>query len=199
LILDCEHCQAKVSAEFVAKYERRGEEEDDYPDSVHLLKCPRCANPLLVSVDDIVNDGEQFVMLYPSTAAKASASVPAPLRRAFDEATLCLRAKAYTAAAIMCRKAVEGVCVKHGVKSKGLVAGLKELRERGVIEGRLFSWADALRMQGNEAAHDVRVTTSPEDARDLVDFAHALLEYVFTFNDKFKAFEARKAKRGGAS
>ncbi len=197
MILDCERCEAKVNAELVAKYERHAD-NDDYPDTVHLLKCPRCANPLLLSVDDIVNDGERFVVLYPSTRAKASPSVPEGIRRAFDEAAMCLSAKAYTAAAIMCRKALEGVCVEHDVKSRGLVAGLEELRDRGVIEGRLFSWADALRIQGNEAAHDVHVTTSRQDAHDLVDFAHALLEYVFTFNEKFKAFEARRAKRDAA-
>ena len=59
-------------------------------------------------------------------------------------------------------------------------------------KGRLFNWADALRMQGNEAAHDVNVTISAQDARDLVEFAHALLEYVFTFSEKFEAFQARR-------
>ncbi len=187
-----------MSAELVAKYDRQAD-ADDYPDSVHLLKCPRCTDPLLVSVDDIVNDGAEFVVLYPSTVVQASASVPAAIREAFNEAVICLRTKAHTAAAIMCRKALEGVCVEHKVKSRGLVAGLKELRERGVIEGRLFDWADALRIQGNEAAHDVNVTTSAQDARDLVEFAHALLEYVFTFNDKFDAFQKRRAKRSRAS
>ena len=192
MIVDCEQCQTKVSAELVAKYAR--EPENDYPDSVHLLKCPRCLNPVLLEVDDIVNDGAEYIVLYPSTIGRASASVPVAIREAFNEAVVCLRARAHTAAAIMCRKALEGVCVEHKVKSRNLVAGLKELREQGVIEGRLFEWADALRMQGNEAAHDVHVTTSPQDARDLVEFAHALLEYVFTFNEKFTAFQKRRAR-----
>ncbi len=49
---------------------------------------------------------------------------------------------------------------------------------------RLFEWADALRIAGNEAAHDVKVTTSKEDARDILELTNALLEYVFTFRDR---------------
>jgi hypothetical protein len=54
----------------------------------------------------------------------------------------------------MCRKTLEGVCSEHGVKSGTLAAQLKKLKENGVIEGRLFEWADALRTIGNEAAHE---------------------------------------------
>ena len=52
LILACERGQAKVSAELVTRYERQADAED-YPYSIHLLKCPGCGDALLVSVDDI--------------------------------------------------------------------------------------------------------------------------------------------------
>ena len=121
------------------------------------LKVPTRLNPILVEVDDVVGDGEQFNVLYPS-GPKASGSVPEDIRKSFDEAVACLRGKAHTAASIMCRKTLEGICQAHWVKKTGLVNGLKELRERGIIESRLFDWADELRIQGNEAAHDVKVT-----------------------------------------
>jgi Domain of unknown function (DUF4145) len=41
--------------------------------------------------------------------------------------------KAPTAAAIRCRKTLEGVCSEHGVKSGTLAAQLKKLKENGVI------------------------------------------------------------------
>jgi hypothetical protein len=69
---------------------------------------------------------------------------------------------------------------------------LKELKDQGVIENRLYEWADALRISGNEAAHDVNVTISPDDAKDIIEFTNALLEYVFTFRDKFEAFKKRR-------
>lgn len=191
MILNCEQCQSKVKAELVARYDRQAD-ESDYPDSVQLFKCPACTSPILLEVDDVVGEGTEFNTLYPAAVVAASASVPPPIREAFNEAVVCLHARAYTAAAIMCRKSLEAVCVAHNVQSRSLVEGLKRLRENGIIEGRLFNWADALRMQGNEAAHDVTVTTSAQDARDLVEFAHALLEYVFTFTEKFAAFQTRR-------
>jgi hypothetical protein len=45
---------------------------------------------------------------------------------------------------------------------------------------------------GNEAAHEVGTGISPEDARDVADFTHALLEYVFTFREKFERFKKRR-------
>jgi hypothetical protein len=196
MLVECQPCSAIVDAASVCHYKR--ELEGEYPESVHLLKCPRCLNPILVEVDDVVNDDGQFIVLYPS-ATRASASVPETIRKAFDEAVACMRCKAYTAASIMCRKTLEGICQAHGTKKDGLLNGLKELRDRGMIESRLFDWANELRIQGNEAAHDVEVTTSAQDARDVVEFTHALLEYVFTFNDRFEAFKRRKAARRVAS
>ena len=68
------------------------------------------------------------------------------------------------------------------------------MKERGIIEPRLFEWADALRIAGNETVHDVTVTVSKEDARDMIEFTNALLEYVFTFQDRFEQFKRRRAK-----
>src|ERR1700694_3929049 len=94
-------------------------------------------------------------------------SVPKSIQEAFTEAHTCFRAKAYTAAAIMCRKTLEGICSAHGVKSSGtLAAQLEKLKENGTIESRLFEWAEELRTMGNEAAHGVESIISPEDARD---------------------------------
>ena len=98
----------------------------------------------------------------------------------------------------MCRKTLEGICVEHGTKGGNLVSALKELKDKGIIEIRLFEWADALRISGNEAAHDVNVTISAEDARDILEFTNALLEYVFTFRDKFEEFKNRRSSKAKA-
>ena len=41
-------------------------------------------------------------------------------------------------------------------------------KDDGIIEKRLYEWADALRTVGNEAAHDVGADVSRDDARDLL-------------------------------
>lgn len=52
-------------------------------------------------------------------------------------------------------------------------------------------------MQGNAAAHDVSVTTSAQDARDIVEFTHAILEYIFTLAEKFDDFQKRRGEGNG--
>jgi hypothetical protein len=148
-------------------------------------------DPFLVREFDYLNEPPEVI--YPS-APQASPSIPKPIREAIGEAQACFRAKAYTATAIMCRKTLEGLCAVHNVKAKGLLSALRELKEKGVIEQRLFEWADALRISGNEAAHDVNVSVAADDARDLLEFSSALLEYVFTFRDRFEAFKSRRAQ-----
>lgn len=132
--------------------------------------------------------------LYPQEINRVNANLPKPLKVAYKEASACFKSKAYTATAIMCRKTLEGICVEHGTKGRNLNSSLKELKDKGIIENRLYEWANALRISGNEAAHDVNITISAEDAGDILEFTNALLEYIFTFRDRFEDFKKRRAK-----
>ena len=95
----------------------------------------------------------------------------------------------------MCRKTLEGVCAEHGFRERNLSGSLRAMKEAGAIESRLFEWADALRISGNEAAHGAELTTTAEDASDIIDFTSALMEYIFTFRDRFEHFKARRTAR----
>lgn len=203
MILECKECQALVDAHEHCRYSWGDPREE--PEEVFIfLKCPRCGRPFLTVQEDLgLDDSFHTILsepnvLYPSPVLRLSPNLPRPIQLSHLEAQACYRAKAYTATAIMCRKTLEGLSAEHGVQSKSLVGALKELRDKGIIENRLFEWADALRIVGNEAAHDVTVTVSADDARDTLEFTNALLEYVFTFRDRFEAFKERQQKRRGA-
>jgi hypothetical protein len=114
----------------------------------------QCANASLLATQDGLGGDEwdKPVRIFPPRDREED------IVRAFKEARTCFRAKAFTAAAIMCRKTLEGICSAHGVKSSGtLAAQLKKLKDNEVIENRLFEWAEELRTMGNEAAHGVEV------------------------------------------
>ena len=189
MILYCKSCGALVNAEILYQY-NRGDPNHEPPERISFLNCPRCWDPFVVLQEDYGPEFSDPEVLYPQVA-RLNPNLPKPILAAYSEADACFRARAYTAAAIMCRKTLESLCAEHGVSKQPLVAQLKELKDRGVIESRLFEWADALRISGNEAAHDVNVAVSSEDARDILEFTNALLEYVFTFRDKFEAFKKR--------
>ncbi len=202
ILIDCTTCQALVDAKVMGGYDAYDEEAGYY--KFLFLKCPKCDNPMLAEQE--LYGGDEWSepsRLYPPHV-RANPTLPAPIRGMFDEVLACLRAKAYTATVLMCRKVLEGVCRAHGATG-GLSSALQELKEKGVIESRLYEWADELRLSGNAAAHDVAVSTPAEDAKDIVDFTNAILEYTFTFRDKFEAFKRRrqetesKRKAGGVS
>jgi len=203
MILECKQCQALVDAHENCRY-HWGDPSEGLQEVFVFSNCPRCGRPFLTAHEDL-GDDEHGVpvlsdpdVLHPNPEIRLSPNLPRRIQHSHLEAQACFRAKAFTATAIMCRKTLEGLCAEHGVQAKSLVGALKELRDRGVIENRLFDWADALRIVGNEAAHDVAVTVASEDARDTLEFTNALLEYVFTFRDRFEAFKQRRQQRRDA-
>lgn len=191
MIIECKTCEALVDAELLCYYLYEYE-DGDAPDRYSFLKCPQCANPILVAaIDDYLEDPYR---LYPPEDAPLSFTIPEPIRNSYKEALSCFnRAKAYTATAILCRKTLEGMCSEYGFDKGNLPTRLQKLRDKGVIESRLYEWADMLRLFGNDAAHDVNVTISKKDAEDILEFTHAILEYVFTFQDKFEKFKQRRS------
>ena len=198
----CANCKATVGATVEGSYERYLD-EPGYKLRWSLLSCPTCNSPLVIMQDDEdarYSDGEagwgRHATVYPEPVERQlGLAVPAPIRSAFGEARACQEAKAYTACAIMCRKVLEGVCSTHGAMGNSLAANLKKLSDNGDLDKRLYEWSTTLRMFGNEAAHDVNVTVSREDASDLLDLAEAVAEYLYTFKQKFDDFQARRAAR----
>jgi hypothetical protein len=197
MIVECTNCTALVDGEVIAYY-LQSDDDEGMAGKYSFLKCPRCSRPfIMLQVNDISVYGQEFwsepQRLYPPLEMSVSLAIPSPLRLAYEEARSCFRAKAYTATAIMCRKALEGIADENKISARNLASALREMRDKGIIENRLYEWADALRISGNEAAHGVNSRVSSQDAKDILEFTHALLEYVFTFQEKFDQFKQRQS------
>jgi len=192
MLAECSACEATVNTTIIGSYE--ADYEDEPPGKYSLGKCPRCSRPILLAQTDWGRGWVDLYQLYPAQQ-KINHGLPQSIRTTYTEALGCYKSKAYIATAIMCRKTLEGICAEHGIQERNLSTSLRKMKEIGVIESRLFEWADALRLEGNDAAHNVSASVSPEDARDLLEFTNALLEYVFTFRDKFEAFKKRRIKK----
>lgn len=195
VLLDCEYCQGAVNAEVVASYEHAGE---DCLSRFIFAKCPGCGTPFVALQENWGSWSEEQhfedPVKYLPRPKTVSRDVPKDIAASFTEATDCFtRARAHSATAIMCRKTLQGICVAHSIDRPNLAHALRQLQDDGHIETRLYDWANELRLSGNEAAHNVAAKLSREDAQDILDFTNALLEYVFTFRDKFDAFKKRRA------
>ncbi len=92
----------------------------------------------------------------------------------------------------MCGRAIEAICVAHS-SEQTLHRGLQALRDSGVIDGRLFDWGDSLRQERNIGAHASGQNVSAEDAKDVLEFATAICEYVYVLSDRYESYRKRKA------
>jgi hypothetical protein len=107
----------------------------------------------------------------------------------------------YEPCVIMCGKALEAVCVLLGESEDNgtLAKRLRRLRDSGKIEAKLYDWANELRMVRNDAAHDLSVVVSKDDARDCLEFVEAISVYVFVLDRKFQEFTMRRGRSPRAS
>lgn len=198
-IIECPDCQSKVSAVVLAK--REYPPTDDYdPIEVYFLECPVC-HRTMVGESGLIQVGrndwefEQPTRSWPEPRQDLDWSIPHSVRRSIDEARLCFTAKAYSACAVMCGRALEALCKEHSVKDWQLAKGLGQLKDRGIIDGRLFEWGNALRERRNIGAHATDEEISREDASDVLDFTVAICDYVYVLAKKYDEFESRQKKR----
>ena len=194
--VECLACSALVAGVSVASFSR-WDDDEHVKYRYEFLRCPECGEPLLVAQMEIGPDEwDTPHRLYPSPPVTADPSWPASARSAYLEAENCFqRAKAFNATAVMCRRALEFVCAECGVTSHPLARALQDMKSGGLIDDRLLDWAQALRAIGNVGAHANQDAVSPEDARDVLEFSRAVMDYVFTYQKRFEAFKARRAPK----
>ncbi len=198
MITECPHCESRVDCEDRGSVEL-DLEHTGMPTQIVLLECKVCKNALL-GISEIVQTGEDkwdFVSadrLWPSPDTGVDWEIPESARNSLIEAKVCFKAKAYSACAVMCGRAIEGVCVHHEPKVRSLATGLKKLKDTGVIDNRIYEWGEALRENRNLGAHATTERVSKEVAKDLLDFSVAICEYVFVLNKKFERFQKRREK-----
>ena len=196
MIVECEQCNAFVEATEYGSFEKLS--DGSGPSSLFsLLQCNKCKTPLMVEQLNIGNLAEGDIWdhptrLFPPSKFRPNPNAPSNIQTTFAEAYTCYRNRAYTAAAILCRKTLEGICKAHGIGERNLMASLNKMKDDSLIDERLFEWSDALRNAGNSAVHDVDVTVSQADAQDILEFTNAILDYLFSFRDRFESFKSRR-------
>ena len=194
MIIECQKCESKVDARSLAEYEEQ-REEGVY--KTCLLVCPVCKE-VLVGIQERFStiDGrfewDDAVRVWPEPDRHLDWRLPDLVMNSMKEAQICFKAKAYSACAVMCGKVLESICSEHKTSNKFLSGGIKELLEKEIIDKKIFKWGSELRKYRNIGAHATNKKISKEDAKDLLDFASAICDYVFILTSKFDAFMKRR-------
>jgi len=199
MIIECPYCESKVDGEVKGEHESYNPHEDSSPFKAVLLKCPICNNAILGGSDleqtgPEKHDWSNLNRLWPQQESYISWEIPEIARNSLIEARRCYKAKAYSACTVMSGRTLEGVCKYHSTKANSLVNGLKELKNKGIIDDRLYQWGEELRKHRNIGAHATEEKISKDDSKDLLDFAQAICDYVFVLNARFNRFMERKDK-----
>ena len=199
VLIECPDCESKVSAKVLAERDYPPGDEYD-PFTISFLECPVCSQAMVAHSEPIQLDVNEWGMskpsrLWPKPKKSLDWSIPSSVAKSIEDAQKCFGAQAYSACAVMCGRALEALCKEHGTKDWQLAKSLQELRDKGVIDGRIFEWGESLRDRRNIGAHASDEDVSKEDASDVLDFTMAICEYVYVLTEKYTAFKTRETER----
>jgi Domain of unknown function (DUF4145) len=220
-IVDCPKCRAKVAAEESGRAQFSEWDEDVGEPSGELVQvgqCPRCRIILVArsvqldfkgyedSPEDQWSAAER---VYPKPAKTFfSRRISRTLTISLLEADRCLQANANMAACTMFGRALEALCRDHLEDRSNpdqqrrpvmLGAGLRQLRDKNIIDARLFDWSQHLQAFRNLAAHpDDTFEPTRHDAEDLQAFVYAIVEYVYDLTDRYNQFKDRQNRKASA-
>ena len=215
--LQCSTCNVQVATSVVATHTHSGHPsggvvgdlcDADTPRVVtvfSLSECRRCKGVFLSKAEYYEIPGEVWspqtndIVLYPSSRKIDAATLPQSVAKAYSSATGSFNVGLYEPCVIMCRKCVEALCHENGITTGNLKNRIDRLRSEGHIDQKLYTWATSLRLAGNDAAHDITVNITKDDASDSIEFLEALLLYSFVLDRKFHSFQQRRDRLGDNS
>ena len=163
-----------------------------------LLRCPKCSSPFtfLRQYNEIpaehITESAEPQQLYPNTSEIPLENVPHTIKKAYEDAFQAYKVGLYAPSVLMCRKTLEAICFEKGVTTGNLEKKLSELKEKEIIDGNIYEWADSLRLIGNEAAHELLPNISKQDCRDTIDFTESVILMTFVLSNKFEEFKERR-------
>jgi hypothetical protein len=192
MAVECPRCDKAVVGE-PSGYTIFSDPREGPPERWTLLRCPKY-HPLLVLQEDYGGgfDDDSVYRVYPPPNQPLSREIPNELRDAHEEARKTFAAKAYKATVAMCGRTLEGVCEKQGVTKGTLQKSLAEMKTQGLIDQRLWDWAELLREVRNAGTHFNDEDVSRQDAEDCLTFNEALLDYLYVLKKRFDDMQLRR-------
>jgi hypothetical protein len=194
IVVDCPKCNVRVKAASVAFVLEPEVGDIGY----FLVSCPSCRNPIFCQAWSIQDELDSYSWntaerLWPQASNRQlSSAIPVLAAEDIRDAQKCLHNGIVSAAVVLCGRALERL-IHDKTDEKTIARGLRALREKGIIDQKLFEWADALRQERNLGAHATEKKISRENAEDTIDFVLAIYDYVYTLTEKYERFMQRKA------
>ncbi|UDB49877.1 DUF4145 domain-containing protein [Bacillus safensis] len=138
-----------------------------------ILICPNCNKATYL---------DEFNQQYPpANSMRNIKHLPSDVQELYKEVCDSYSVHAYTGASILARKMIMNVAVeKEAKKGKNFVYYVEFLVDNAVVPKSTKKWLDAVRENGNEAAHETQ-KSSREDTEKIINFLEILLRSVYEF------------------
>jgi hypothetical protein len=132
--------------------------------------CPTCSRPTFFDVSD-----NQFPAVRPGNDIHGITDKA--VETLYNQARDCMATRAYTAAAMLCRKLLMHIAVDQGAnKGETFVAYVDFLEKAGNVPPKGKAWVDEIRTKGNDANHEIQLIDRGEAER-LLGFIEMLLRF----------------------
>jgi Domain of unknown function (DUF4145) len=169
----CGHCWLHVGGD-------RGywpkEADSPHGPSICVCICPNCSKPTYLEPNGLQIPGPLY--------GENVNHLPPDVGALYREARNCMACFAYTAGAMACRKILMNVAVSQGAAAGLSFKGYVDLlADSGYVPPNGKGWVDHIRDKGNEAVHEIKLTTK-EDLADVLTFVAMLLKFVFEFPNR---------------
>lgn len=178
--------------------------ETDLANAFTTAFCPACNNPLMITFQyrlndlldaaDGVDDESQLravlyngtIRIYPEPRLPDdSPHYPEKIRAVFTELQEDVQS-GRTAPRIIagCRSVLEVALRALGYEKGNLLSRIELARQDGILTESMRNWAHRIRMEGNEAVHELEA--SDEQAKEFVAFLRLFLEVAFVLPERIK-------------
>jgi hypothetical protein len=154
------------------------EHKTAYPGGA-IYVCHHCTNPTYFTQQGQQIPGAGF-------GAVVSGIDEPEIEVLYNEARRAHSASSYTAVVLCCRK-----LLMHLAVSKGAEEGLPFVKYVDFLDSNHFVppgtrvWIDKIREKGNEANHEIVITSKPE-AEEIISFCEMLLKILYEFPAKIR-------------
>lgn len=210
LVLDCPHCPARsMTFDMVGNHGVWLTDTTVSNTYFLLMRCNGCGKCVACEVfhqkqqtasvlnnckGDVESTGFRVKNYWPQPAkVDAPEHCPDNIARFYKQAAAALQRGDWDAAGMMARKALDAATFDIDStlgRGMNLVKRIDKLAGDHKITPQLQEWAHAIRVDGNDAAHDPDEFTEDE-AKQICEFARTFLEYVFTMPGKLAARRAK--------
>ncbi len=170
---ECPHCRTFARFTNISQWAKNPQ---GGPTQLGLFTCDRCRGVITVAI----GEENELWDIYPASRSVPD-HLPPELEQEFREAVSNLNRGAWKSALAMARATLQLVVRERQAEEKNLAEEIADLAQKHVIMPDMADWAKEVRLGGNLALHPKPgQSVSEEEATEIIDFADALLTYLYS-------------------